>query len=190
MNSDLYFQIRSRHRHQHILNLGTRGHLPFDKSCYLCHPPSENPSNQFKRFYQWICQRYKVHSHSSLSERYFAELNQCYNINHPENLDTNKATKLAISLVFSLGFANFFNLEVIYQHILITLYNTNHFQLPPENTTNMSLTNEQFTNFVNQLTTTMTNGFNAINIPVPPAAGSSIVKIDPYYGKDNEDAQE
>jgi hypothetical protein len=36
----------------------------------------------------------------------------------------------------------------------------------------------------------MTNGFNNINIPAPPAAGSSIVKVDPFYGKDSEDAQE
>ena len=36
----------------------------------------------------------------------------------------------------------------------------------------------------------MTTGFNNINILVPPAAGSSIVKVDPFYGKDSEDAQE
>jgi hypothetical protein len=130
MNSDLYFQIKTQHRHEYILNLGSKGHLPFDKSCYICHPPTENPSNQFKRFYQWIRQQYKVHSHTSLSEQYFAELNQCYNINHPENLDAKRAENLSVSLVFSLGFANFFNPQIIYQHILITLYNTNHFQLP------------------------------------------------------------
>ena len=50
------------------------------------------------------------------------------------------------------------------------------------------MTNDQFTALMNQMTTNMTNGFNAINIPAPPAAGSSIVKIDPFYGKDNEDA--
>ena len=125
-----------------------------------------------------------------MSEQYFTELNQYYNINYPENLDTNRAERLAKSLVFSLGFANFFNPEIIYQHILITLYNTNHFQLPPENIANMAMSNDQFNALITQLTTSMTNGFNAINIPVPPAAGGSIVKIDSYYGKDNEDAQE
>ncbi|CAI2187648.1 18438_t:CDS:2, partial [Funneliformis geosporum] len=36
-----------------------RGQLPFDKACYICHSASENPSDQFKRFYQWISQKYK-----------------------------------------------------------------------------------------------------------------------------------
>ena len=52
----------------------------------------------------------------------------------------------------------------------------------------MAMTADQLTALINQITTNMTNGFNAINIPAPPAAGGSIVKIDPYYGKDNEDA--
>ncbi|CAI2201597.1 4520_t:CDS:2, partial [Funneliformis geosporum] len=57
--------------HNHLVNLHKdrnnllfirnirRGQLPFDRACYICHPASENPSDQFKRFYQWISQEYK-----------------------------------------------------------------------------------------------------------------------------------
>ena len=114
MNDILYFQIRHRHRHQHLINLDIRrGQLPFDKACSICYLSSENPSNQFKRFYQWISQEHKVYSHTSLSEQYFAELNQYYNIDRLEDLDVDKAKRLAISLVFSLEFSNFFKLDVI-----------------------------------------------------------------------------
>ena len=54
----------------------------------------------------------------------------------------------------------------------------------------MAMSNDQFNALITQLTTSMTNGFNAINIQVPPAAGVSIVKIDPYYEKDNEVTEE
>ena len=54
----------------------------------------------------------------------------------------------------------------------------------------MVMTNDQFMALITQMTTNITNRFNAINIPAPPAAGGSIVKIDPFYRKDNEDAQE
>ncbi|CAI2191871.1 261_t:CDS:2, partial [Funneliformis geosporum] len=38
-----------------------RGQLPFYKACYIYHPVSENLSDQFKRFYQLISQKYKLY---------------------------------------------------------------------------------------------------------------------------------
>src|SRR3954469_2959449 len=128
MNCDLYSQIRNQHSNDHLKYLG-RKHLikSFDKACRLCHPPSENPSIQFQRFYQWIRQQYRAYTYSSLSEQYFEEIGQYFDVNNPHSLDTEQAAKAAISLVFSLGFTCHFEPEVIYQHILITSHNTNHF---------------------------------------------------------------
>ena len=54
----------------------------------------------------------------------------------------------------------------------------------------MAMTADQLAALITQITTNMTTGFNNINIPAPPAAGSSIVKVDPFYRKNSEDAQE
>ena len=194
MNCDLYSKIRKQHSDDHFKYLG-RTHLikSFDKSCRICHRPSGNPSTQFQRFYQWVHQQYRAYSYSSLSEQYFEEIGQYFDVNNPRNLDTEQAAKTAISLVFSLGFTCYFEPEVIYQHILITSHNTNHFtygETPPPNLTNMAMTADQLNALITQITTSMTNGFNGINIPAPPAAGSSIVKVDSFYEKDSEDTQE
>ena len=51
----------------------------------------------------------------------------------------------------------------------------------------MAMIADQLAALIMQIMTNMTTGFNNINISAPPAAGSSIVKVDPFYGKDSED---
>ena len=199
-DEEVYLSIIRRHQQGHLK--GNVPPTPVDHSCTICYPPTSTPNQRTLYFWNLITCKTTAYSYTRSTERYLIGFDHC--LVYPD-IDLLEGAKLAKRIVYTLRYHDLPTFDPTYKFIFLYAYHTQSFLFNPFSIALSALSTSTLTTPLsatmnpNDLRTVMEGVFGIAGANITALtnqlAGAaprelSLVKVDPFYERDDEDPHE